>query len=53
MIEIIPAIMPRSFQELREAAESVNGLVGTAQIDIMDGIFVPEKSWPYSEDEMM
>ena len=51
MIEIIPAIMPRSFQELREAAESVNGLVGTAQIDIMDGDFTPATTWPYTEGD--
>ena len=24
------------------------GLVDTVQLDVMDGIFVPEKSWPYS-----
>ncbi len=50
MIEIIPAMMPTTFHELREKAESVVGLVRTVQLDVMDGRFVPEKSWPYSED---
>lgn len=53
MIEIIPAIMPKTFHELREQVEAVSGLVSTVQIDVMDGIFVPEKSWPYSEDDSM
>lgn len=50
MLEIIPALMPKSFSELREKLELVSGLVSTIQLDVMDGIFVPPKSWPYSED---
>jgi ribulose-phosphate 3-epimerase len=49
MTEIIPAIMPTSFDDLREKAEKVSGAVGLAQIDIMDGVFVASKSWPYTE----
>lgn len=51
MVEIIPAIMPRSFGELREQTERVSGLVSAIQIDVMDGIFVPEKSWPYTKGD--
>ena len=47
--EIIPAIMPTSFEDLREKAEKVSAFVGLAQIDIMDGVFVASKSWPYTE----
>ncbi len=43
--------MPRSFGELREYAERVSGLVSAIQIDVMDGIFAPEKSWPYTEGD--
>lgn len=53
MVEIIPAVMPQTFGELRERTEEVVGLVRTIQIDVMDGVFVPEKSWPYSEDPAM
>ncbi|MAG12271.1 hypothetical protein CL630_00460 [bacterium] len=49
-IEIIPALMPKSFSELREQFERFVGLVETVQLDVMDGIFVPNKSWPYSEN---
>jgi ribulose-phosphate 3-epimerase len=47
MIEIIPAIMPDSYEDLSEKASSVLGVVPLAQIDIMDGVFVKSKSWPY------
>lgn len=49
MVEVIPAIMPKSFSEVREYAEVFSGLVETIQLDVMDGVFVPETSWPYSE----
>ena len=48
MIEIIPAIMPSSYDDLVEKAERVRGFVPLAQVDIMDGIFVASKSWPYA-----
>jgi ribulose-phosphate 3-epimerase len=49
MVEIIPAIMPKSFVDLEDKAERVRGLVPLAQIDVMDGKFVKSKSWPYME----
>lgn len=51
MPEIIPAIMPQSFTELREHFELVDGLVRTVQLDVMDGVFVPAKSWPYTDGD--
>lgn len=51
MVEIVPAIMPRSFMELREYVEQAKGLVRMLQIDVMDGVFVPEKSWPYTDGD--
>jgi ribulose-phosphate 3-epimerase len=47
MIEIIPAIMPDSYEDLSQKASLVLGVVPLAQIDVMDGIFVKSKSWPY------
>ena len=49
MLEIIPAIMPKSYHDLAEKAERVVGLAPLAQIDIMDGKFVTSRSWPYVE----
>jgi|ERR1035437_102438 ribulose-phosphate 3-epimerase len=47
MIEVIPAIIPKSFEDLNEHLELVAGLVPLVQIDINDGKFTPYKSWPY------
>jgi len=49
MSEIIPAILPKSFEELSEKLSSVRGLVETVQIDICDGAFVPTRTWPYQK----
>lgn len=48
-MDIIPAIMPAHYDDLRTKAGRVRGLVPLAQIDIMDGVFVPSTSWPYTE----
>ena len=46
LIEIIPAIMPKTIEDIYEKV----GLVTEAlsfQLDIMDGKFVPEKTFPF------
>lgn len=50
MIEIIPAIMPKDFADLESKVARVASSVKTVQLDIMDGDFVPEKTWPYLGD---
>ncbi len=47
MTEIIPAIMPESFDDLKAKMREVADIVGIVQIDVMDGIFVPPTTWPY------
>ena len=51
MIEIIPAVMPVSTTDLQSKLAQVAGLVSVVQIDVMDGKFVEDVSWPYTEDE--
>ncbi len=51
MIEIVPAILPKDFEELREKLESVLGLVDSVQIDVLDGGLTPKASWPYTNTE--
>lgn len=46
-IEIIPAIMPKSFKDLQEKYFLVKDFADIVQIDVMDGRFTPTKSWPY------
>ena len=45
MIEIIPAIIAKSFKELKEKIEQVEQYVRWVQIDIMDGNFVANSTW--------
>ncbi len=51
MTEIIPAIMPKSLEEIDVFAKKLIGLVDVIQLDIMDGVFVPEKTWPHNSGE--
>lgn len=48
-IEIIPAILPKDFAELEDKASLVQGSVKTVQIDVCDGQFVPNATWPYKK----
>ncbi len=51
MTEIIPAIMPESFGDLKDKMREVSSLVSFVQIDLMDGDFVPSISWPYNDEK--
>jgi len=50
MTEIIPAIMPKDYDHLDEMMSLFVGVVPMVQLDIMDGKFVPERTWPYPKD---
>jgi len=49
--EIIPAIMPEKFDDIESWVSTVRHNAETIQIDIMDGKFVPEKTWPFMYNE--
>jgi len=44
MIEIVPAILVKTPEELKQRLKEVEPYVKRVQIDIMDGIFVPNKT---------
>lgn len=46
MIEVIPAIIPKTFSELNQKLSLVMGIAQVVQIDVEDGKFTPEKTWP-------
>lgn len=48
MIEIIPAILPKNYEDMKNKIALVRGIVPIVQIDICDGIYVPSKSWPFT-----
>lgn len=52
MVEIIPAILPTDLEDLRDKMAQVSGLTPLVQIDICDGKFVPNKTWPYVKGGM-
>lgn len=50
MVEIIPAIMPKDYEDLDEMMSLFIGVVPLVQLDIMDGKFVKARTWPYPKD---
>ena len=46
--EVIPALMPTSYDDIQSAALSVRHSVSVLQLDIMDGKYVPKPTWPFS-----
>lgn len=48
-MEIYPAIIPKSYEDLRQKISLVKDFSHFVQIDITDGIFVSSTSWPYSD----
>ncbi len=49
--EIIPAILPADFQELIDKVGLVKDAVKTIQIDVCDGQFTPQPTWPYRKHD--
>ena len=47
---IIPAVIAKDFEELQSKLAKIDGLVSWAQIDVMDGVFVPPKTWDNPAD---
>lgn len=48
-MEIIPAILPRDFSEIEDKVMLIKGLADTVQIDICDGKFTANTTWPYKK----
>lgn len=50
MAEVIPAIIPEQFSQIQEEVSKVKELVTKVQVDIGDGLFSKNKTWPYRND---
>ncbi len=48
MVEIIPAVMPKNYDDLVEKMGLFAGVVPLIQLDIMDNKFVKARTWPYN-----
>lgn len=51
MTEIIPAVLPKNYEDLKNNIAKVRGIVPVVQIDICDGNFVKNTTWPFPDDE--
>lgn len=49
MVEIIPAVLEKTYADVVRRLDQVVGSVKTVQIDVCDGIFVPSVTWPYTD----
>ncbi|MEY2671645.1 MAG: hypothetical protein RL687_62 [Candidatus Parcubacteria bacterium] len=47
-MEIVPAILVRSFRELQDKLAFVSRLSNTVHVDFCDGRFVTAQTWPYT-----
>ncbi len=53
MIEVIPAILPVTINELRTKVALVKDFTKYVQLDMCDGVFVPTRSWPQNGKDLM
>lgn len=54
MVEIVPAVLPKNFKDLEKHLAAVRpGVSGSkmAQIDVVDGRFARNRTWPYRDEE--
>lgn len=47
-MKIIPAILPKNYEDMKNKISFVRDVADTVQIDFCDGIFVPSRTWPFS-----
>jgi ribulose-phosphate 3-epimerase len=48
MIEIIPAVLAKNYEDMKNKIALVRDIVPLVQIDLCDGVFVGNKTWPFS-----
>lgn len=51
MVEIIPAILPSSFSDIESQVSLVLGTSKIVQLDLVDGVFVKNRTWPYNNKD--
>ena len=52
MRAIVPAILEKDFQEIKNKLAFLHGRAKTVQIDFCDGVFVPNQTWPFASGGM-
>lgn len=49
---VVPAIIPKSREQMEVEIKKVSHFAKLVQIDISDGIFTPVKTWPYNGEDV-
>lgn len=49
MTIIIPAILPKDYEDLKNKLALVKERVSLVQVDLCDGVYVKSKTWPFDE----
>ena len=49
-VTITPAILEKSFDAILEAAQRVKGVVASVQVDVVDGVYATNATWPFVAD---
>ncbi len=47
-MEIIPAILPKNYDDMKDKIALVRGIAEVVQIDLCDGVFVSSQTWPFT-----
>jgi ribulose-phosphate 3-epimerase len=50
MTQVVPAIIPKTFLHLGEEVDKVKDYASLVQVDITDGVFTKNTTWPYVGD---
>lgn len=57
MADIIPAVLPKNYEDLKNKIALVRGIVPVVQVDICDGNYVNSVTWPFftktNEDDFL
>lgn len=48
MVEVIPAVLPKNYEDLKNKLALVRGHAPVVQIDICDGVFIKSQTWPFT-----
>ncbi len=52
MVEIVPAVIPKNLEMVREQFSKVLGLSKKVQMDVVDGYYAPPTTWPFNPGQM-
>ncbi len=51
-LTLVPSLPAESFSEIETLARKLDGVASGFQIDMVDGVFAPHISWPFSESDV-